>query len=106
MINLDNRKSKGTHWVSLFIDRNTAVYFNSFGIEYIPHEVLNKIKDKSVTHNIYRIQVIKSIIEYIIAGKTLLNYTNLLSPNNYKKKDKIMYKYFKDKYGGRSKSRV
>ena len=38
--------------------------------------------------------------------KTLLNYTNLFSPNNYKKNDKIIYKYFKDKYGRRNKSRV
>ena len=50
------KKSKETHWVSLFIDRNTAVHFDSVGIEYIPQEVLNKIKDKSITHNIFRIQ--------------------------------------------------
>ena len=25
-INLDDKNSKGKHWVSLFIDRNTAVY--------------------------------------------------------------------------------
>ena len=30
MINLDDRQSKGTHWVSLFIDRNTAVHFDFF----------------------------------------------------------------------------
>ena len=34
-INLDYKKGKGTHWVSLFIDRNTTVYFDSFGIEYV-----------------------------------------------------------------------
>ena len=32
VINLDDKNSKGTHRVSLFIDRNTAVYFDSFGI--------------------------------------------------------------------------
>ena len=32
-MNLDNKQSKGTHWVSLFFDRNKAVYFNSFGTE-------------------------------------------------------------------------
>ena len=47
VINLDDKKSTGTHWVSLFIDRNTAVYCDSFGIEYIPEEVLNKMKDYS-----------------------------------------------------------
>ena len=47
-----------------------------------------------------------AFIEYILAGKTLLDYTNLFSPNNYKNKNKIIYKCFKDKYGRRSKSGV
>ena len=34
----------------------------------------------------------------MIPGKTLLDYTNIFSPNDYKKKDKIIYMYFKDKY--------
>ena len=33
------KKRKGIYCVSLFIDRNTAVYFHSFGIEYIPQKV-------------------------------------------------------------------
>ena len=33
------------------------------------------------------------------AGKTLLDYTNLFSANEYKKKNgKTIYKYFKGKY--------
>ena len=55
VINPSDKKSKGTHWVSLFIDRNIAVYFDFFGID-IPQEVLNKIIEKSITHNIFRIQ--------------------------------------------------
>ena len=31
-INLDDKNSKGTHWFSLFINKNIAVYFDSFGI--------------------------------------------------------------------------
>ena len=54
MIKLDDKKSKEGHWVSLIIDRNAAIYFNSLGIEYIPQELLNKIKDKSINHNIIR----------------------------------------------------
>ena len=89
------------------------MYFDSFGIENILQEALNKIRDKSITHNIFRIQDNESImcgfyciafIEYMLAGKTLLDYTNLFSPNDYKKNDKIIYKYFKDKYGRRSES--
>ena len=113
VINLDDKNSKRTQWVSLFIYKNVAIYFDSFGIEYIPQEVLNKVRDKSITHNIFRMQDNESnmcgfyciaFIEYMLPGKTLLGYTNLFSPNDYKKNDKIIYKYFKDKYGRRSKS--
>ena len=40
-----------------------------------------------------------AFIEYMTAGKTLLDYTNLFSPNDTKNNDKIIYKYFKKKYG-------
>ena len=40
------KKSKGTHWVSLFIDINTAAYFDLFQIEYITQKVLKKKKKK------------------------------------------------------------
>ena len=91
VINLDNKKGKETYWVSLFIDRITAKYFASFGIEYIPQEVLNKIRDKWITHDIFRIHDNESImcrfycisfIAYMLAGKTWLDYTNLFSPDD------------------------
>ena len=47
-----------------------------------------------------------SFIEYMLSGEILLDYTNLFSPNDYKKNGKIIYKYFKDKYGRKSKYRV
>ena len=93
-VNLNDRQSKETHSVSLFIDRIITVYFESSGIEYIPPELLDKIKDKFITYNIFGIHSDDSImcgfyfivfIEYMITGKTFLDYTNLLSPNDYKK---------------------
>ena len=55
MINLVRKKSKGRHWVSLFIDRYTAaVCFDFFGTECILEEVLSKIKDTSIANNVYR----------------------------------------------------
>ena len=84
------------------------MYFDSFGIENILQEALNNIRDKSITHNIFRIQDEDSImcgfycitfIEYILAGKALLDYTNLFSLNGYKNNDNIIYKYFKGKNG-------
>ena len=44
-----------------------------------------------------------AFIEYMLTGKTLFDYTNLFSPNDYRKTDKIIYKYFKDKCGRSSK---
>ena len=83
----------------IFIDRDIATYFDSLGIEYIPQEVLNNIKGKSITHNIFRKRSDDSIkcgfyfiafMECMIAGKTLLEYTNLFSPNSYQKNNKII----------------
>ena len=93
--------------MSLFIDRNISCILLSFGIEYNPQEVLNKARDKSITYNISGIQGDESImcgfyciafIEYVLTGKTLLDYTNLFPLNDYKNNDKIIHKYFKDKY--------
>ena len=75
--NVDDKKSKVTHWVSLSVDISIICGF--YCIDFI---------------------------EYMLAGKTLLDYTNLFSPNAYKKNDKIIYKYFKDKYGRIKKSRA
>ena len=52
--------------------------------------------------NIYRKEAYDSIMcEYfciglifLLKGKSLLQYTNLFSPNEYKKNDKIILKYF------------
>ena len=64
----------------------------SYGNEYNPQKVLNKLKDKSITHNMFRKQDNESsmcgfhciaFIEYMLAEKTLLDYTNLYSPNDY-----------------------
>ena len=38
-----------------------------------------------------------AFIKYMLTGKTLLDYTNLFSPIDYKKNDKVIYKYFRDK---------
>ena len=32
----------------------------------------------------------------MLPGKTLLDYTNLFSANDYKKNDKVLFNYFKD----------
>ena len=38
-----------------------------------------------------------AFMECMLAGKTLLDHTNLFSPSEFEKNDKIIYGYFKDK---------
>ena len=73
---------------------------------------IKKIKDKSITQNTFKIESDNSIlcgfyciafIEYMIEGTTLVDYSNLFSPNDYQKNDKIIYKYDKDKFGKRKR---
>ena len=67
---------------------------------YIPQEVLNRIKDKKIIHKIFRTQGDDSILfGYFCID--FMEYT--LFPNDYTKNDKVIYNYFKDKYG---KSRI
>ena len=97
VIHLDDKNSKGTYWVSVFIDRNKTVYFHSFGIGYFPQEILDKIRDESITHNIFRIQDNESIMcgfyciayrRYAYRIKICLDYTNLFSWNDCKENAK------------------
>ena len=114
VINLDEYHDIGTHWVALYVQStsvyNTYVnnkivtYFDSFGVQHIPKEIMNFINRKKIITNIYRIQAYDSImcgyfcIGFInfmfnslkgLIGKSLTDYTNLLSPNDFNKNDDI-----------------
>ena len=103
VINLDEYKSIGTDWIALYVNAENVTYFDSFAVENIPKEVNKFIRNKNIIINIYRIQVHNSImcgyffigfIDFMLKGKSLLDYTNLFSPNNYEKNDQIILKYF------------
>ena len=104
VINLDEYENTGTHWVSLFVKRKYTVYFDSFGAEHIPKEI-NKFIRNEIKSNIFRIQVYDSVmcgyfciefINYMLKGKTLLDYTNLFSPNDFKNNDQVIKRIFKN----------
>ena len=89
MLSLDDKKSKGTQSFSLFIDWNTAVYFHSFGIEYIPQEVLSKIKDNSFTYNIFRIHD----NDYIMYGFSFIAFIEyMLASLKFRLKQEIIFR--------------
>ena len=104
IINLDEYSDIGTHWVALHVNNNDVTYFDSFGVEHIPKENKKFIEQSlSITTNIFRMQAFDSImcgyfcigfIDFMLAGKTLTEYTNLFSPNNFKKNDDIILNYF------------
>ena len=35
VINLDEFKSIGAHWIALHVNSNNVIYFDSFGVEHI-----------------------------------------------------------------------
>ena len=82
---------------------NNIIYFDSFRVGHILKEIKKFIGNENIITNIYRIQVHDSImcgyfcigfIDFMLKGKSLLDYTNLFSPNDYEKNDKIILKYF------------
>ena len=73
-----------------------VIYFDSSGVEKF-------VGNKSIITNIHRMQAYNSImhgyfcigfIHSMLTGKSLLDYTNLCSPNDYEKNDEIILKYF------------
>ena len=105
IINLDKYENTGTHWVSLFVKANKVIYFDSFGIEHIPKEINKFINNNNIESDIFRIQAYDSImcryfciefINYMLKGKTLLDYTNSFLPNDFKKNDRVIKRIFKN----------
>ena len=101
IINLDDY-SMSTRWVALHVSNNDVTSFDSFGVEHIPKEI-KLISNKTVKANIFRIQTHDSImcgyfcigfINFMVAGKTITDFTNLFSPNNLKKNNDIILNYF------------
>ena len=96
VINLDKYKSIGTNWIALYVKSNNMKYFHSLGVEQIPKEIKKFIGNKNIITNIYRIQVYDWIMwgyvctgfnDFMLKGKSLLDYANLFSLNDYEKND-------------------
>ena len=105
IINFDEYSDNRTHWIALYVKNNNITYFDSFGVEYIPKEIEIFIKNENIKTNIFRIQASDSImcgyfcigfINFMFKGKALTEYTNLFSPNGFKRNDDIILSYFKD----------
>ena len=86
------------------MQNDNVTCFDSFGVKHIPKEIKIFINNSlSITTNIFRIQAYDSImcgyfcigfIDFMLAGKTLTEFTNLFSRNNFKKNDDIILNHF------------
>ena len=103
VMNLDEYSDIETHWTALYVKNNDITYFDSFGVEHIPKEIKKFIGNKKIIANIFRIQSYDLImcgffcigfINFMFKSKSLTDYTNIFSPNNFKKNDDIMFNYF------------
>ena len=106
VVNLDEYSDIGTHCTALPVYKKTVAYFDSFGIAHISKEVKKYVNNKNIIANIFRIQAYDSVmceyfcigfIDYMFMGKSLSDYTNLFSPNNFKKNDDIILNCFLNK---------
>ena len=89
--------------MALYINNKTVTYFDSFGVEHIPKEIIKFIDNKNMITNIFRIQAYDSImcgyfcigfINFMFNDNSLTDFINLFSPNDLKKNDDIIPNYF------------
>ena len=83
---------------------NDVIYFDSFEVEHIPNKIKAFIDcSLSITTNVFRIQAYDSImcgyfcigfIDFMLATKTLTEFTNLFHKITLKKNDDIILNYF------------
>ena len=104
VINLDEYADVGTHRIALFCNKNTVIYFDTFGLEHVPEEIKEFIGNKNIIEYIFRVETKDSVmcryfcigfIDFMLAGKKLTDYTSLFSPHDFKKNDSIILSYFK-----------
>ena len=74
----------------MYVDAKNVTNFDSFEVKHIPKEIKKFIGNKNIITNIYRVQAYDSImsgffcigfIDFMLKGKSLLEYTDLFPPN-------------------------
>ena len=104
----------GTHCIALYVQstsvydtyvkNNEVIYFDSFRVEHIPKEIKKFIGNEDIKASIFRLQAYDSImcgyfciefINYMFDDKSLIDFTTLFSPHDFKNNDKIIKQIFK-----------
>ena len=104
VINLDEYADVGKHWIALYAKNNEVICFDSFGVEHVPKEIKKCVGHKNAKTNIFRMHADNSVvcgyfcigfIDFMFAVRSLIDFTSLFFPNDFKKHDDIMLSYFK-----------
>ena len=92
VINLDEYADVGTHWIALFFNRSEIVYFHSFGVEHVPEEIKELVRNKNIIDNIFSTNnsvmcahFCIGFMDFMLAGKKLTDFTSMFSPHDFKK---------------------
>ena len=95
IIILDEYLDIGTHWIALYVNKKTLTYFDSFGVEHIPKEINKFINNKNIAYDsVICTYSCIGVFDIMLKGNNLRDFTNLFSPNNFKKNDDIISNYF------------
>lgn len=76
IVNLDDSKNEGTHWVAYVIVNNYCEYFDSFGDLKPPSELMRYFKNCNVFYNYIRYQKFNAINCGHLYLEYLWNYWN------------------------------
>ena len=88
----------------MYVKNNEVIYFHGLGVEHVHKEIMHFTGNKNIKTNIFKIQADNSIISgyfcigfvnYMLSGKTLVDYTSFFSPYDFERNDKIILSFFK-----------
>jgi hypothetical protein len=103
IINTDESFKPGEHWIALFLDKNYAEYFDSFGQPPLHKEILSFLirnKIKYITYNTKQIQSITTntcgaycvlFVKFKCFNKKFCDLIKLFNNNTYLNDLKILY---------------
>ena len=104
IINTDNSKSSGEHWVALYLTHESVFYFDSFGLPILEMDLINYLKPY-YDYVIYSKKCIQDItstacgiytiafVENVKNRTTFIKFLNRFNSDKLKSNDEIVFKY-------------
>ena len=89
--------------MAFYVNTKTVTHFDSFRAEHIAKEIKKFVNNKSTIRNTFGLQAYDSVmcgyfcivfIDFILQDNILADFTNIFSPNNFKKNNDIILNYF------------